>query len=116
MFEFTSAPSREKDFELSKGMRKVIDFAIMQTSCYNRSELMYTICDVLSNKYGGDRLDAQLAKMGVSTTNDIKQAIDTYFALNFKDGKMYVRADKINGVYKDFASAINKPLAVAAAG
>ena len=96
MYEFTSLPRHEQDSHITKGIRKIIDSIVIQTGCFNQSDIVNMVCEVLEKKYGGESLDEYLERAGISTTKDIKNIVESYFATSFKDGKVYVRIDKIN--------------------
>ena len=104
MYEFTAEPRHEQDHHISKGLRKIIDALLINTHCANQTELMYAICDILENRYGGESLEYHIERMGCKTTKDIQAVIESYFASEFKDGKIYVRIDQFNSAYnKDVA-------------
>lgn len=84
-------PRRGVDFPLSNALRRMIDEVILEERTTNKRDIFLILCDRLADKYSGDKLDYQLSRMGIKTTSDIKGAIETYFAINFRNGALYVR-------------------------
>jgi hypothetical protein len=87
--------SNEKNFTLTRGGRKMIEQAIVETGSTNGTILMQHICDNLSEKFTGDTLDYQTGRMNFNTTGDIMRAIDTYMYHQVKNESIKIKKSKI---------------------
>ncbi|ADO59534.1 hypothetical protein [Paenibacillus polymyxa] len=67
------------DFNLTRGTKQLIKSAINETQSNNRYVLCAKIADNVVSKYNGLNLDYQLKRMGLQTTGQILEAIDTFF-------------------------------------
>lgn len=60
----------------------IIDNVVKKARITDRFDIMSEVCTVLENKFGcGDKLEANLNKMNLRTTEDILHAIDLYFVM-----------------------------------
>lgn len=67
------------EFKLTRGTKELIKYAISQTNSHNRYELCAKVAEIVEERYNGLNLEYQLDRMGLSTTKQILNAIDTYF-------------------------------------
>ena len=87
--------SNEKNFALTRGGKRMIEQAIVETGSTNGTVLMLHICDTLSEKFTGDTLDYQTGRMNFGTTGDILRAIDTYMYHQVKNETIKIKKSKI---------------------
>ena len=60
----------------------VIDNIVKRTKTTDRYDVMGYVCDVLEHRFGtGDKLEPNLKKLNLATTQDVLQAIDIYFVM-----------------------------------
>ena len=60
----------------------VIDNVVRRTRVTDRYDVMAHVCDVMEKRFGtGEKLEQNLAKLNLATTNDVLQAIDLYFIM-----------------------------------
>ena len=85
----------EDNFALTRGGKRMIEQAIVETGSTNGMVLMHHICDNLSEKFTGDTLDYQTCRMNFKTTGDIMRAIDTYMFLQVKGDKLKIKKSKL---------------------
>lgn len=67
------------EFKLTRGTKELIKQAIQETQSNNRYVLCAKIAETVEKRYNGLNLEYQLQRMGIQTTGQILQAIDTYF-------------------------------------
>jgi hypothetical protein len=85
----------EKNFALTRGGRRMIEQAIIETGSTNGTVIMQHICDSLAEKFTGDTLDYQTGRMNFSTTGDIMRAIDTYMYHQVKNEQIKIKKSKV---------------------
>ncbi len=85
----------EKNFSLTRGGRRMIEKAIVETGSTNSHVLMSHICDSLTEKFTGETLDYQTSRMNFSTTKDILDAIDTYMYHQVKNESLKIKSSKL---------------------
>jgi hypothetical protein len=88
--------SHEQNFALTRGGKRLIEQAIIETGSTNGTVLVNHICDTLSEKFTGDTLDYQTSRMNFTTTGDIMRAIDTYMYHQIKNETIKIQKSKIN--------------------
>lgn len=88
--------SHEQNFALTRGGKRLIEQAIVETGSTNGTVLVNHICDTLSEKFTGDTLDYQTSRMNFTTTGDIMRAIDTYMYHQIKNETIKIQKSKIN--------------------
>ena len=88
--------SHEQNFALTRGGKRLIEQAIVETGSTNGTILVNHICDTLSEKFTGDTLDYQTSRMNFTTTGDIMRAIDTYMYHQIKNETIKIQKSKIN--------------------
>jgi hypothetical protein len=87
--------THEPNFPLTRGGKRMIEQAIVETGSTNGNVLMQHICDSLSEKFTGDTLDYQTGRMNFNTTGDIMRAIDTYMYHQIKNQSIKINKSKI---------------------
>ena len=69
------------EIALSRTMREIIEkviSAMEPEDAFDENKLLLAITDYFIEKYPGDKLEYQLKRMKMETTNQIKQAIAIY--------------------------------------
>ena len=87
--------THEPNFALTRGGKRMIEQAIIETGSTNGTILMQHICDSLSEKFTGDTLDYQTGRMNFNTTGDIMRAIDTYMYHQIKNQSIKINKSKL---------------------
>ena len=60
----------------------VIDNIVRRTRVTDRYDVMAHVCDVMERRFGtGEKLEQNLTKLKLATTNDVLHAIDLYFTM-----------------------------------
>jgi hypothetical protein len=89
-----NATKNTQEFALTRGCKKMIEAAIIETGSTNSYVIMNHICDSLTDRFAGDTLDYQTRRMNLNTTGDILAAIDTYMYRQVKNNKITIKKSK----------------------
>ena len=81
----------EAEFDLTRGGRKMIEQAIIDTGSTNSMVILNRICELLDEKFAGSTLDYQTERMNFRTTKDILQAIDTFMYHQIKKDTLVIK-------------------------
>lgn len=66
---------------ITDGAVRIVDYVARKYKTQDRHMILEHVCDEMERRYAGVSMEYHLAQMGIKTTNDLLDIIDTYLIL-----------------------------------